>query len=173
MKQVYPRLKRSRPFPFPLEDCSFPQSGLSDLATLGLTTVRSWKRKVLSWKRKLGLELFYLRYTCFQPYRTFADSQEWTEIVIFTNVLKSSFYNDILVSQLSFSSEATEKLKSLSEAEWGQSTKLLVLKMAWGFYGSGKRFRSRLGSQLREHLSTHNFHFFLSVFWDKHASGEC
>ena len=32
------------------------------------------------------------------------------------------------------------------EAEWGQSTKLLVLKMAWGFYGSGKRFRSRLGS---------------------------
>ena len=32
------------------------------------------------------------------------------------------------------------------EAEWGQSTKLLVLKMAWGFYGSGKRFRSRLDS---------------------------
>ena len=34
----------------------------------------------------------------------------------------------------------------IGEAEWGQSTKLLVLKMAWGFYGSGKRFRSRLGS---------------------------
>ena len=58
MKQVYPRLKRSRPFPFPLEDCSFPRSGLSDLATLGLTTVRSRKRKVLSRKRKLGLDLF-------------------------------------------------------------------------------------------------------------------
>ena len=53
----------------------------------------------------------------------------------------------------------------LVEAEWGQSTKLLVLKMAWGFYGSGKRFRSRLGSQLREHLSTHNFHFFFSVLF--------
>ena len=58
MKQVYPRLKRSRPLPFPLEDCSFPRSGLSDLATLGLTTVRSRKRKVLSRKRKLGLDLF-------------------------------------------------------------------------------------------------------------------
>ena len=60
MKQVYPRLKRSQPFPFPLEDCSFPRSGLSDLATLGLTTVRSRKRKVLSRKRKLSLDLFHL-----------------------------------------------------------------------------------------------------------------
>ena len=58
MKQVYPRLKRSRPLPFPLEDCSFPRSGLSDLATLGQTTVRSRKRKVLSRKRKSGLDLF-------------------------------------------------------------------------------------------------------------------
>ena len=40
-------------------------------STLGLTTVRSRKRKVLSRKRKLGLKLFYLRYTCFRPYRTF------------------------------------------------------------------------------------------------------
>ena len=71
MKQVYPRYKRSRPLPFPLEDCSFPRSGLSDLATLGQTTVRSRKRKVLSRKRKLGFELFYLRCTCFRPYRTF------------------------------------------------------------------------------------------------------
>ena len=71
MKQVYPHLKRSQPLPFPLENCSFPWSGLSDLATLGQTTVRSRKRKVLSRKRKLGLELFYLRYTCFRPYRTF------------------------------------------------------------------------------------------------------
>ena len=72
MKQVYPRLKRSRPFPFPLEDCSFPRSGLS---SLGLTVQprptasarqlsdlgwqsRSRKRKVLSRKRKLGLDLF-------------------------------------------------------------------------------------------------------------------
>ena len=29
------------------------------------------ERKVLTRKRKLGLELFYLSYTCFQPYRTF------------------------------------------------------------------------------------------------------
>ena len=58
MKQVYPRYKRSRPLPFPLEDCSFPRSGLSDLATLGQTTVRSRKRKVLSRKRKSGLDLF-------------------------------------------------------------------------------------------------------------------
>ena len=43
MKQVYPQYKRSRPLPFPLEDCSFPRSGLSDLATLGQTTVRSQK----------------------------------------------------------------------------------------------------------------------------------
>ena len=72
MKQVYPRLKRSRPLPFPLEDCSFPRSGLS---SLGLTVQpwptasarqlsdlgwqsRSLKRKVLSRKRKLGVDLF-------------------------------------------------------------------------------------------------------------------
>ena len=72
MKQVYPRYKRSRPLPFPLEDCSFPRSGLS---SLGLTVQprptasarqlsdlgwqsRSRKRKVLSRKRKLGLDLF-------------------------------------------------------------------------------------------------------------------
>ena len=57
MKQVYPWLKRSWPFPFPLEDCSFPRSRLSDLTTLGLTTVRSRKKKVLSRKRNLGLDL--------------------------------------------------------------------------------------------------------------------
>ena len=42
MKQVYPRLKRSRPLPFPLEDCSFPRSGLSDLATLGQGHLKKW-----------------------------------------------------------------------------------------------------------------------------------
>ena len=34
-------------------------------------TVKPRKRKVLSLKTKFGLELFYLRYTCFWPYRTF------------------------------------------------------------------------------------------------------
>ena len=70
MKQVYLRQRSSRPFPFPREAFSFPPFGLSDLATLGLTTVQSRKRKVLSQKRKLGLELLYLRDTCFRPYRT-------------------------------------------------------------------------------------------------------
>ena len=41
--------------PFPREDFPFPRSGMSDLSTIILTTVRSWKRKVLSQKRKLGL----------------------------------------------------------------------------------------------------------------------
>ena len=76
MKQVYLRQRSSRPFPFPREAFSFPRSGLSDLATLGLTTVQSRKRKVLSQKRKLGLELLYLRYTCFRPYRTIIPFQE-------------------------------------------------------------------------------------------------
>ena len=67
MKQVYPLLKWSQPLSFPLADCSFPRSGLSDLAMLGLTTVRSRKRKVLSRKRKLVLELFYIRYTFSGP----------------------------------------------------------------------------------------------------------
>ena len=62
--------------------------------------------------------------------------------------------------KLSLSSLSKQDLETgkaeLGEAEWGQSTKLLVLKMAWGFYGSGKRFRSRLGSRLRETFA----HFF-------------
>ena len=37
------------------------------------------KRKVLSRKRKLGLELFFLRYACFWPYRTFILCTLWTK----------------------------------------------------------------------------------------------
>ena len=73
MKQVYPRVEKVKAqLPFPREDFSFPQSGLS---SLGLTVQprptasarqlsdlgwqsRSRKRKVLSRKRKLGLDLF-------------------------------------------------------------------------------------------------------------------
>ena len=61
MKQVYPRLKRSRPFPFPLEDCSFPRSGLSDLR----------KEKSSLGKRSWALSSSISRYTYFRPYRTF------------------------------------------------------------------------------------------------------
>ena len=52
-----------------------------------VTIVRSRKRKVLSWKRKLGLELFYLRYTCLRPYRTFIQSSMKGIFFKYTTVL--------------------------------------------------------------------------------------
>ena len=66
MKQVYPWLKRSQPLPFPLDDCSFPRSGLSDLATL-ISEKKSplWEKEVGPWPFPLGDILV------FRPYRTF------------------------------------------------------------------------------------------------------
>ena len=69
MKQVYPWVEK-------VSASSFSSRGLffSEIWTIQPGSdwqSRSQKRKVLSWKRKLGLEVFYLRYTCFQPYKTF------------------------------------------------------------------------------------------------------
>ena len=65
-----------------LEKCSvknvFPRSGLSNLATLGQTTVRSRKKKfdlgkekVPSRKRKFAFEFFQLRAVSFQQHGTY------------------------------------------------------------------------------------------------------
>ena len=59
LKRVALRWKNSKAnFLFLERIFPFPRSGLSNLATLGQTTVRSRKRKVLSRKRKSGLDLF-------------------------------------------------------------------------------------------------------------------
>ena len=65
MNQVYPRYKSSRPLPFPLEDFSFPRSGLSDLG----------KEKSSLGKGRWALTFSTRGYTCFQPYRTFIPFQ--------------------------------------------------------------------------------------------------
>ena len=59
------RWKNSQALSFPWENFPFPQSGLSNLATLSYTTVRSRKMKVLAF------EFFHLWATSFQPQGTY------------------------------------------------------------------------------------------------------
>ena len=65
-------------FPFPRSNFPFSRSGLSDLATLGQTTVRSRKRKIrsrkwkaLSRKRNFAFKFFQLWAVSFQQHGTY------------------------------------------------------------------------------------------------------